>query len=62
MVVSTSSPVHAHLDRGVEVDLARVVGDAHLVRAREAHALAARAGPLAGHVVAAEHDVLAWAR
>ena len=50
---------HADLDRRVEIDLARVVGAAHLFGAREAHALAAGAGLLAGHVVAAEHDVLA---
>ena len=60
--VDHAAPSDPHLDAGVEVDLAGVVGDAHLVRAREALALAARARPLAGHVVAAEHDVLASAR
>ena len=61
-VRSPSSPIvallEAHLDLGVQVDDAVLVGAMHLGDVGEHHALALRVHALAGHVVQAEHDVL----
>ena len=48
----------AHLDLGLQVDVAALVGAMHLGHVAERHALALRADALARHVVEPEHHVL----
>ena len=48
----------AHLDLGLQIDVAALVGAMHLGHVAERHALALGAHALAGHVIEPEHDVL----
>ena len=51
---------HAHLDLGLQIGLAGIVGDAHLVPGGEDFPFALDESPIAGHVIDPQNHVLGW--